>query len=359
MKINFYSVKIKDVIKETNEAVSLLFEIPIDLKEYFDYKPGQYITLKVIFNGIEEHRAYSISSNPYQSEDLRITIKKVEDGLISNYLVREIKKGDTIEIMPPLGHFIYEPKEGNNNNYILAAAGSGITPLFSILKSILIKEPTSQIFLFYQNRSEDSIIFKYELDKLEQNNPNQLKIWHFLSREANSKTSNFNSGRLNFEIFTKLIQENVVNYQQNSEFFICGPQQFMREIETGIANLSISKNRIHKESFTVEKEEQESNENNDKIELVERKVKIRIYGEEKVITVKPEETITTAAKNAGLQPPYSCQIGACSTCRAKVITGKVIMDEREALTDEEMQQGYVLTCQAHPISEDVYINFDE
>lgn len=359
MKIIFYSVKIKDKIQETQEAVSLLFDIPKALEEYFQYKPGQYITLKVIVNGIEEHRAYSISSNPYANEDLRITIKKVEEGLISNYLVNQIKVGDEIEIMPPLGHFIYEPKLGNVNNYILAAAGSGITPLFSILKSILTKEPQSKIYLFYQNRFEDSIIFKNELENLQKNHSNQLKIYHFLSRGTNSNSLKFTAGRLNSDDFVKIVKQNVENYFENSEFYICGPQHFMREIETGIANLSIPKNRIHKESFTVEKDQEENQTTDSRVELIDRKVKIRIYGEEKEIIVKADETVTTAAKNAGLQPPYSCQIGACSTCRAKVVSGKVIMDEREALTDEEIQQGYVLTCQTHPISNDVFINFDD
>jgi ring-1,2-phenylacetyl-CoA epoxidase subunit PaaE len=359
MKVEFYKIKIKSIVKETQDVVSIVFQIPDILRDIFVYKAGQYITIKAIIEGIEVHRAYSISSSPFDKEErgtIQITVKQVDNGAISSYLVNEVKVGDYLEIMPPLGHFTFEPTISQYQNYVLCAAGSGITPIFSILRSILISEVQSKIYLFYQNRNEDSVIFKEKLQQLKEQFSERFIWYNFLSQPKEPNSSE--KGKINQNVFAKQISNILKSEILQTIFYLCGPNSFMKEIEAGILSFGIEKNFIRKESFTVQIDEEGKNSDADNKELQRRKIKIKIYGEEKELIVEQDETVTTAAIKAGYAPPYSCQIGACSTCRAMLISGEVKMDEREALTDEEIQSGYILTCQTHPLSDNVLIDFD-
>ncbi len=360
MAIKFYLLKVADIKRETNDSVSISFDIPTDLNEVFKYKSGQYITIKLPINGEENRRAYSISSFPNENY-LTITVKKVDDGKVSNYINNNLQIGDNIEVMPPLGNFTIECHQDNKNYYLLIGGGSGITPLMSIIKSVLNQEPNSKLFLLYQNRNEDSIIFKNELEKLENEFHHRFKIVHYLSHSNSNYTQNI--GRLDSIKILHHIKELTGDNLFKTDFFICGPQGLMSESDLALKNLLIASYKIHKENFTAKvpslKDDREDIYNESDEELIDRNVKVFLYGEEFDTLVAPDETILSAGQREGYDPPFSCQIGACSTCRAKLKSGRVYMDERDALTDEEIDDGYILTCQSHPLTDDVVVDYDD
>lgn len=363
MALKFHPLKIKNITQEIENAVSVEFEIPEELKDNFEYKHGQYVTIKIPLES-EERRAYSICSSPEESDNITVAIKEKEDGFVSKYLNNEIKNGDVLEVMPPLGNFTIELDEDKSRNFIMFGGGSGITPLMSIIKTTLLKEPKTIINLFYSNTNEETIIFAEELELLKEKYPDNLKVFHFLSRPSENWTGE--TGRIDKEK-TKYIFEKYIDKNQDNEYFLCGHQGMMNDIQEVLDEKNVDENRIHKESFTVElpdvtqkkntKPESVTDFNED--ELTDRNVKVILYNEELEMTVRPDETILTAAQREGFDPPFSCQIGACSTCRAKLESGRVYMEEHDALTDMEIEDGYVLTCQAHPISDEVIVNYDE
>lgn len=362
MALKFYLLKIKNLTRETHDTVSISFEIPNDLKSTFAYKQGQYLTLKVPVNGVENRRAYSICSSPVNDTDLTIAVKKVDDGVVSRYLNDSLKVGDYLEIMPPMGNFVVDVSEDSQRHYVMIGAGSGITPLISMIKTILHVESKSQVILIYQNRSTDSIIFQNELEKLAVKYENRLVIVHILSRPESDWTGL--SGRLNAEKIKRLINNIEIKNIFSAQFYLCGPQGMMHEAETALKELNVATHQIHKESFTapLPKIVDESEHNillKQEEELTTRTVKLRLYGENYVYEVEPDETVLTAAMREGYDPPFSCQIGACSTCRAKLVSGKVLMDERDSLTDDEIEEGFILTCQSHPLTDDVLIDYDQ
>ncbi len=353
MSNKFYPVTVKQVIRETPSAVSVILDIPQTLKDEFIYKHGQYLTLKVSFDGQENRRAYSICSSPFNENDLKIAIKKVDDGLVSRYLNENLKIGDIVEVMPPNGHFTIELNKNNEKNYCFIGAGSGITPLISIIKSVLFVESKSTILLIYGNRNTTETLFDSEISGLQNKYPSRLNVVHIHTQP----TDNYIGlrGRINNDLLESIFKNERIDINK-TEYFLCGPVEMMKDAEDLLFSNNVNKKQIHKESFTIaEKDEKMKNETD---EFKPRKVKIILYSEELEMLVQPDETITSAAQREGFDPPYSCQIGACSTCRAKVISGKVVMDERDSLTDDEIEEGYVLTCQSHPLTDDVVIDFD-
>lgn len=353
--MEFHKLQVIKRIQETTDTCSLQFYVPEELKGVFTYKSGQYLTLKLNINGSEERRAYSISSSPNIDEFIQITIKNIDGGFVSNFLVKNTKEGDWLDVLPPLGNFIVEPCLENKKNYIMIAGGSGITPLMSMIKSILLNELSSNILLLYSNRFSDNIIFNNELNQLLATNPHRFRIYHFISKE-NINQNNF-FGRLSPELFKKIILSDTP-YVKDAEFYLCGPTSLMQSIEQIIYELAIPKSRVHKESFVSTNFYDEDSAKPELPEYQTRDIKVRVYGQEYDLRVDKEDNIITAGIKNGLIFPYSCQIGACSTCRAMLISGNVFMEIREGLTDAEVEQGYILTCQAHPMSDDVVIDFD-
>lgn len=356
-------LKIKKLVKETDRAISISFDIPDEIKSKFDYKSGQFITLIPKIDGKTYKRAYSISSSPITDEDLTVTIKAIENGFVSNHLLNNLHINDFLEVQTPAGKFTFNFKPENQNEHVFFAGGSGITPVISLIKTALIIEPKSNLILFYSNRDENSIIFKQQLDYLEKKYYDRFKIVHILSRASDSYFGL--RGRIDKNKAFSLINDYVKQPQSKStHYFLCGHQGMMNEVLECLVNLNINRENIHKESFTklnvngsVDKNIMNLNQDNNKI--VKKKVKIKIYSESFDLFVEPDETILTAALRENLDPPFSCQIGACASCRAKLISGKVVMDERDALTDDEIDQGYILTCQSHPITDDVIIDYDD
>ncbi|MBK7986362.1 MAG: 2Fe-2S iron-sulfur cluster binding domain-containing protein [Ignavibacteria bacterium] len=359
MAAQFHTLTISQIRRETPNAVSLVLDVPPALREEFTYKHGQYLTIRVHIGDKHFNRAYSLCSSPALNEPLTITIKNKESGFISAFINNNTQEGQTIEVMKPMGNFTRELSPNAESVYCLFAGGSGITPIISILKTILAVELKSKVVLFYGNTDEENVIFRKELDQLQEKYNNRLTIIHTLDTLAS--TLKAITGRLDKQQCLDLLDTYIGKDTPNAQYFICGPPQMMKQVEDTLHAAHIPQNHIHREFFSapidaVVEPAPTSVEDN---EPKERSVTIRLYGREETITVRPKETILDSAIRNDLDPPYACQIAACCTCRAKVVRGNVHMDSREALTDEEMDDGYVLTCQSHPLTDDVIVDYDQ
>ena len=363
---DFHSLKVSAVKKETIDTVTVSFAIPEDLKEQFHYDAGQYLTLRFFIDGQDVRRAYSMSSSP-MAEAPAISVKRVRGGLVSNHIADNLEPGVEVEVMPPQGRFVFQPDPEKRRDIYLIGAGSGITPLMSILRTVLDQEPKSNIYLLYGNRDENSIIFKEELDQLEERFNGQLHITHTLSRIRRSTglSSLFNRKKAAWtgekgRIDGKKIRAFLANHPQQAaeaHYYICGPGNLIDVAEQSLLGAGIDKEFIHEERFVsandVKKESGASTEAGSAAT-----VKATINGQEHQIELKPGQSILDGLLEAKLSPPYSCLAGACSTCMAKVTKGGVKMDVCYALDDEEIANGFVLTCQSHPTTPEVEVTYE-
>lgn len=363
MSVQFHTLTISDVQPETENAIAITFDVPEELKPLFLYKSGQFLTVKAVIDGVEHRRNYSLCSSPALDEPMRIAVKKVKDGAVSQWLNEQAKSGMTLEIYPPMGNFTKEFSPSNIRHYVLFAGGSGITPILSIVKTALRIEPQSVVTLIYANRDERSIIFDGVLQQLAASSESRLRVVHVLEDNSGSGRASY-VGRMDQEMVRTILADKVPNYDA-VEAFVCGPGPMMDNVVSVLHEKGLADNHIHREYFTIDKHKSEQaamNQSADAAvseEIKTRRVKIRLYGEEHEFDVEPDETILSAAQRADLDPPYACQIGACCTCRAKIVTGKVKMDEREALSDDEINEGYALTCQSHPLTDGVFADYDQ
>ncbi len=362
MPAGFYSISVSKINRETADAVSITLDVPSNLANEFTYKAGQYLTFAIVINGEEVRRSYSVCSSPVTNANPTIAVKQVENGRMSTYLNTELKWGDVLDVMPPMGKFVLEPNSAASNNYFLFGGGSGITPLISIIKTSLLLESNSQCFLFYANRDEESIIFKEELKALEDANSN-FKVFYSLDNPP-ADWGGFKGFVTEAQVSELIRQELGLNYP-TAQYYTCGPSVMMQIVENGLKATGVRGQNISVEYFTAVVKSTEDTATSDgdnpedfSDERVERKVQVEVFGSQKEITVKPEETILIAAQDAGLDPPYSCTVGVCTTCRANLRTGRASMDEREGLSDTEIEMGYILTCQAHPLTDDVDLIFE-
>jgi ring-1,2-phenylacetyl-CoA epoxidase subunit PaaE len=355
MSDNYQTLKIINIRKETSEATSLSFDVPQNLQEKFKYHAGQYINIRTDINGQKVIRTFSISSCMLWNEPLTITIKRSPYGVISNYLLEKIGNINELEVSPPTGNFILNPESENILNYVMIAAGSGIAPIFSLIKEILISRLNSNILLIYQNHSENSVIFKNEIEEINKAYSERFLFKSFVNEP--DKSGIHVSGKIDKFKINDILNNYKSDHLSNSLFYLCGPPGFMDEVKEGLNLLNVSKESIKIERFVAapgKKIEESQVEKG-----ITRNVKIILNWDENEIDVEPEDTILTAALMKGLEPPHSCTIGACGTCRAQLISGKVKMDEHEALTDEEIEEGQILTCQAHPLTDDVVVSYDD
>lgn len=356
----FYLIKVADVVEQTNDSKTFIFEIPEKLKEQFVYLPGQFIILKLLINNKEYKRAYSLSSSPYNNERLQITVKRIQNGIVSNYLNDILKKDDKLLMFPPSGTFFTELENGLNPNYLFFAGGCGITPIYSIIKALLNKDTNCQLKLVYANRNEKAIIFKNELEILQQNNPDKFSITHLLS-EASAGWNGM-KGRLDKDKMTAFLTQ-TQNYQlKQTEYYICGPSPFMELVQNELLNHKIPTNQIHLERFiSIDDNEEALEVGNANVETNNKikKVYVVIDGIKNSVDCHEDENILDALLKAGIEAPYSCREGVCSTCLAKLISGKVKMKNHASLTDEDIKVNKILTCQAIPLSNETEINYDE
>jgi ring-1,2-phenylacetyl-CoA epoxidase subunit PaaE len=354
----FHTLKVKDIRRETADAVSIAFDIPLAIQHEYQFKQGQYITVKLTVNGEELRRSYSICTSPYSEKELRVAVKEVKDGRASTLMNRTWKVGDVVEVMTPMGNFSSVLSGNNKKHYVLFAGGSGITPMMSILKSVLYIEKQSTVTLVYANRDEESVIFKAEIDKLISENADRVKV---LNVYDNPKTqvSDLQKGLLSVDR-VKAIVENYGGVNAD-EYFICGPGPMMENIKQALEGLKIAKEKIHIEYFSAVADAVAKAENTGAIvgADVTSEVTVIQYGIETTMKLHTGGlSILDASIEAGVDAPFSCKGAVCCTCRAKVIEGKAKMDANFALTDAEVEDGFILTCQAHPLTEKVVVDFD-
>ncbi len=357
MILRFYPLSIKEIKQETADCISISFNIPDELKDTFTYKQGQSVTMKTSINGEEVRRTYSLCSSPLSNE-FRVAIKLLKDGLFSNYVHKNFKVGDVLDVMPPIGKFYSEVHIENAKNYVAFAAGSGITPIISIIKTILLTEPKSKVTLVYGNKNSNSIIFKTELEDLKSSFFQQLQIIHTFSREETD--SPINEGRID-EFKLKQLST-IIRYNNVHEFFICGPEEMIVCVKNFLELKNIEKQKIHFELFIASgrkttTNKTETNTTNASTSFVSVKADGRTFSFN--LPNSSNVSILDAAIQNGADLPYSCKGGVCTTCKAKLVEGKVDMDVNWGLEQEEVDKGFILTCQSHPTTEKVVIDFDQ
>jgi ring-1,2-phenylacetyl-CoA epoxidase subunit PaaE len=357
MSIHFHPLRIRDVRRETPECVSVAFDIPENLRQDFAFKQGQSLTMRAFINGEEVRRTYSICSSPLENE-WRVAIKKVEGGSFSAFANEELKKGDMLEVMQPVGKFYTELDPSNKKHYIAFAAGSGITPVMSLLGTTLAVEPQSSFTLVYGNRSRQSIIFFEQLEALKNKYMNRFNLIHVLSRERTDAALNF--GRLDIEKLQQL--DKLIDYSSADEIFICGPEEMIFAIKAFLEAKGIDKKKIHFELFTTPGQKQQGVKEIKEPEPggPQSNITIKLDGRsfDFNLPLNSDTTILDAALQQGADLPFACKGGVCCTCKARLLEGEVEMDVHWGLEDEEVEQGYILTCQSHPRTQKIVVDFD-
>ena len=355
--MRFHRLAIASIRRETPDAVSIAFAVPPALRETFAFTPGQYLTLRASVDGQEQRRSYSIASGMDDGE-LRVAVKRVEGGRFSAFANTRLVAGGTIDVMAPAGRFGITPQPGAARRFVAFAAGSGITPVISIIRSVLAREPASQFFLFYGNRSSTSIIFKDALEDLKDSAPGRLSVHHILSREA--QDIGLMNGRLDGARAAALMRI-AGPPEAVDHVFLCGPLAMTAAIGPALELLGIAPGRIHTEVFTPAAGGlairpaavcvPDASAGGTKLAL-------RIDGVTHAIAMRPDETVLEAAERHGLDMPWSCRAGMCCTCRARLVAGAATMDQNFSLETWELKAGFVLTCQLRPASPGLTIDFD-
>lgn len=361
-------LKVKRVIDETHDVQTFVVD-PSDSELNWNPKAGQYITIEVEVNGETLRRSYSMSSAPFE-KDIAFSIKRVEGGRVSNFMLDKINEGDNLSMLGPDGKFVILPDSNARKDYYFFAAGSGVTPIMSMIKTILEEEPKSSAYLLYGNRTEDDIIFKTQLDELERLYKDQLHVVYTLSKPKVEKKSGlggfFSKGNITWKGNKGRIDETKIKAFLNdfptksgkNEFFICGPGNFISFIEQTLQVIGHDKSQIKKEFFSTPDSENNKGSSGSAISG-EIKLKVTLDGETFDLAHDNEKTLLETLIEAGKNPPYSCTAGACSTCVAKVKDGKVGMDTCFALDDDEIEDGYILSCQARAETNEVVIEFED
>jgi ring-1,2-phenylacetyl-CoA epoxidase subunit PaaE len=352
---NHLTLKIRQIVQETPDTVSIFFEQP---EPYLEYLPGQFLTVIVEINGKEERRSYSLCTSPFVDPYPAITVKRVQNGLVSNYLNEHIRPGKSIAILNPMGNFTISFHSNHRTHYRLIAGGSGITPLMGIMKSILINEPYSKITLIYCSRSEEQIIFYNEIEALLAKNKDRLQVIYNLSQPSENWTGS--KGRITSEKIVTLIKENFYTDSQDNKYLICGPDGVMDAAIQAMSILNVPNEEILKESFYVDLEAktEELRAQGLLAPALARDVEVILNGENFVFEVPADKTILESGLELNIDLPYSCQSGLCTACRGKLLSGKVDMIEDAGLSKTEIEAGYILCCSAKPASENVKISIE-
>lgn len=358
MSIHFYPLRIKKINKETDLCVSVEFEIPESLANSFQFKQGQSLTMRTSLGGEEVRRTYSLCSSPLDKR-WKVAIKKVEGGLFSSFANENLKEGDLLDVMEPVGKFYTDLDPSNKKNYLAFAAGSGITPVISIIKTTLRTEPQSAFTLVYGNRSRSSIIFFEELEGLKNKFIDRFNFINILSRERTETPINF--GRLDIGKLTEL--EKLIDYKKMDEIFICGPEEMIFCVKNFLEQKDISEKKIHFELFTTSGEKKKSGVRSRESGIKagpSSKITVKVDGRsfDFDLSLNSDTTILDAALKQGADLPFACKGGMCCTCKAKLLEGDVEMDVHWGLEHEEVEQGYILTCQSHPKTDKVVVDFD-
>lgn len=356
----FHNLRVQDITRETSDCVSVAFEVPDNLADDYQFVPGQYLTLEADIDGEKVRRSYSLCSSPEDGE-LRVAIKKVEGGQFSTYANEKLSVGSEMRVMTPDGNFLVNINPEKKKNYVAFAAGSGITPVFSIIKSVLEMEPESTFTLFYGNKTTQSIIFRDKIDGLKNKYMKRLEVHHVLSRE--DQGSDYLKGRIDEQKCINF-SERFFDKNQVDAYFLCGPEAMINKVSETLKSQGVAKDKIHYELFTspaqsiAGKTTVKAEQN--KSEKLKSAITVILDGDETHFDLESDgDVILDAALDAGADVPYACKGAVCCTCRAKVLEGSVEMNMNYALEDDEVEDGYVLTCQSHPTSEKVVVSYDD
>ena len=353
---NFYSLKVKALKRETSECVSIALDVPSDLVTEFKFIQGQYVTFRLDLNGEEIRRSYSICSCPY-GEELRVAVKQIPNGKFSTYANTILKVGDKLEVMPPLGSFNTPLDSNQVKNYAAFASGSGITPIMSILRATLSKEAQSNFTLFYGNKTNQTIIFKSDLEDLKKKYPHRFKVYHVLSR-VDDVEDKF-KGRLSARK-CKTFHNDLIDLKKLDEVFLCGPEQMIFDVKDALINEGVKASSIHFELFTSSSQTTKADDFSEKSEVANSQIEVIVDGDSHQFELTENgDTILDAAIAVDADVPFACKGGVCCACKAKVMEGSVKMEVNYALDEDEVEEGYILTCQSHPTSDKVVIDFDE
>ncbi|TAE46063.1 MAG: ferredoxin--NADP reductase [Cytophagales bacterium] len=353
-------LRVNNITQQTTEAVSITFDNPENTR--LDYKAGQFLTFIIQKDGKEIRRAYSLCSSPTTDELPAVAIKKVQNGNISQYMTTNVRIGDVLECLTPMGIFTTDFLADNHRHLVLFAGGSGITPMFSILKTALSIEKNTKISLIYANKDNENIIFKNELESLEKQYADRFKIITVLEKAPFFWNKGY-KGYLDTAKIKKILDSLPKINIRDTEFMMCGPQPMMKVIENAFKELSLPLDKLKKENFSLSPEE--SAEGKAKIDTTITandqegfEVKVKYDGEEHTFKVPPQKTILEVALSLNIDLPFSCQSGMCTACLGRCVAGKVHLDEEDALTPKELAQGMILTCVGHPITDSVIIEID-
>jgi ring-1,2-phenylacetyl-CoA epoxidase subunit PaaE len=356
MSVHFHPLKVAEIVPETSEANSIRFEIPPELRDAFAFKAGQHLTLRATIGGEEVRRNYSLCTAPADS-DWMVTVKRIGGGLFSNWVGDQLKAGDTVDVMVPHGSFTTDFDPARSRHLVAIAGGSGITPVMSLVKTLLREEPNSRFTLLYGNRDSSSVIFLEALAGLKDKHLGRLEIYHFLDQEEQD-IELFN-GMLNRERLEQAIAALVPDAADVDGWFICGPGPMMDAAEGVLLDRNVAKDRLHIERFTADRPAGA---------VVKEMAQLQTQAEGVTVAVTLDGrtrripftagNILDSARASGLPAPFACKAGVCATCRAKVTKGKVEMAVHYGLTDEEVAEGYVLTCQSVPLGDGVAVDYD-
>ena len=354
MSQQFYTLKISEIVKTTEDCSVVSFDVPNDLKEKFKYKHGQYLTFKAIINNEEVRRSYSLCSSPLDGE-WKVAVKQIEEGRFSTYVNEKLKVGDEIEVMPPNGRFYTEIDNSTPKKYVAFAAGSGITPIHSIIKTHLKEEPNSTFNLFYLNRSVQSMILREEVEGLKNQFLGRFELYHFLTQEM--REAPLFNGRFTEEKL-ETISKVIMNVNEVDDYFICGPTEMIFMIRDFLIAKGVDEKRVHFELFNTptggkkKKKLDTNNKDVSDVSIITNGVQVSFK------MTQSGENILDAALRNNADLPFACKGGVCCTCKAKLIEGDAPMEVNYALEKEEVEQGYILTCQAIPKSKKILVDFD-
>ena len=352
MSVEFHPLTVT-VRPETVDSVCVSFDVPAELREQFRHSPGQHLVLRTHLDGEDVRRSYSICSSANDT-DLRVGIKRIVGGAFSTFATTELADGDTLDVMPPIGEFVHVPDATAHAHYVALAAGSGITPILSILTTTLESEPSSRCTLVYGNRTSTSIMFLDEIAALKDRFPDRFHAIHVLSREPNEVP--LFEGRID-EAKLRSLCATLIDVDHVDGWFVCGPLDMVETAERTLGELGVADDRVRSELFFDQRVEVPPSDVADSANAIT--LTLTLDGRTSVVAVDPDgPPLLDYARSVRPEVPFACKGGMCATCKGRVIEGEVRLDKNYALTAEELEAGYVLTCQAHPVDGDVTLTYD-
>lgn len=356
MHHDFYPLKIQEIRPETEDSKVISFNVPIELKQIFQWQCGQNITIRFMHEGKEQRRSYSINTIPEENK-LEIGVRQLTGGLFSDHFIKSLRVGDSLDVLPPTGNFVLNADKEDLRNVILFAAGSGITPVISLIKSLLLHYPDTRVTLVYGNRTHQSVMFLEELENLKDEHVERFQLIHLFSRET-VENELFN-GRIDKEK-ARLILNSIVYQPMNAQYFLCGPREMVLDVKEVLTqDIGIAEQKVHFELFYVGDLQKSTKDSEAVVAEGISRVTILMDGKETELDLAYDgDSILDAGSDEGLDLPYACKGGVCATCKAKLVKGEVEMDSNFALEQDELAAGYILTCQSHPRSPEVYVNYD-